>query len=679
MSAAVLLRTTVLLVAVLGCSRPALPQTLPLEIELSLDPHTRQMEARAAVRPPAGEFVFVLHESLTVAAATIDGKPASLGASAPQQGLRAWRTMVPAGATLQLEYGGQLPALAARLDHRQVLRRLPPMASRAGSYLPAGSGWYPAPAARFAYRVALSLPADQRALVPGSLLDERLPVDEGGRYRARFEFADPADGIDLMAGPWAVRERMVHRNGQAPLRLRTYFPAELDAEPGLADAYLDDSRRYIERYAARIGAYPFDAFSVVASPLPTGFGMPTLTYIGADVLRLPFIRATSLGHEILHNWWGNGVQVDYASGNWSEGLTTFMADYAFKEDASAEAAREMRLGWLRDFAAVPEGREHTLTQFRARTHGAAAAIGYGKAAMLFVMLRDLIGEQAFERGIRIFWMEQRFRVAGWTELRRAFELASGRSLAVFFAQWLERAGAPDPAIVDARASTESGRTRLTLALAQPAPPYALRLPIELLTDSGSEMHWVALEGKAASLTLALDEVPRGVRLDPELRVWRMLEPGQLPPILRQWILARTPRLTIASGDAAVVQAVEALAARLFENPVRRAAADALTEPHGPVLLAGLHDDIDATLAASGLPPRPAAIGRRGSAQAWTIALEGKPPVAVVSARDAEALRSLQRPLPHYGAQSWLVFEDGRALERGTWPAPGRVIPVLAAE
>ena len=54
-------------------------------------------------------------------------------------------------------------------------------------------------------------------------------------------------------------------------------------------------------------------------------------------------------------------------------------------------------------------------------------------------------------------------------------------------------------------------------------------------------------------------------------------------------------------------------------------------------------------------------------------------LAVVSARDAEALRSLQRPLPHYGAQSWLVFEDGRALERGTWPAPGRVIPVLAAE
>src|SRR5690606_17590162 len=146
------------------------------------------------------------------------------------------------------------------------------------------------------------------------------------------------------------------------------------------------------------------------------------------------------------------------------------------------------------------------------------------------------------------------------------------SLAVFFAQWLERAGAPAPAIVDARASAERGAPRLTLALAQPAPPYALRLPLELMWDGNSETRWVELGGRTAEITLEVDEIPRGVRLDPELRVWRTLAPGQLPPILRQWILARAPRLTIASGDAAVVEAAEALAARLVESPPGTAAA-----------------------------------------------------------------------------------------------------------
>jgi hypothetical protein len=47
----------------------------------------------------------------------------------------------------------------------------------------------------------------------------------------------------------------------------------------------------------------------------------------------------------------------------------------------------------------------------------------------------------------------------------------------------------------------------------------------------------------------------------------------------------------------------------------------------------------------------------------------------ISARDLDALRSLQRPLPHYGRQSWLVFEGARAVERGVWPGEPAAIPV----
>ena len=51
------------------------------------------------------------------------------------------------------------------------------------------------------------------------------------------------------------------------------------------------------------------------------------------------------------------MNVDWERGNWCEGLTTFMADYAFKEDEGEAPAREMRLGWLRDYAAVPAERD----------------------------------------------------------------------------------------------------------------------------------------------------------------------------------------------------------------------------------------------------------------------------------------------------------------------------------
>ena len=47
----------------------------------------------------------------------------------------------------------------------------------------------------------------------------------------------------------------------------------------------------------------------------------------------------------------------------------------------------------------------------------------------------------------------------------------------------------------------------------------------------------------------------------------------------------------------------------------------------------------------------------------------------LSAPDAAALRAVARPLPHYGSQSWLVFDGPRASARGVWEAPGRVVAV----
>ena len=99
-------------------------------------------------------------------------------------------------------------------------------------------------------------------------------------------------------------------------------------------------------------------------------------------------------------------------------------------------------------------------------------------------------------------------------------------------------------------------------------------------------------------------MPEGVRLDPELRVWRVLDREQLPPILRQWIIARAPRLAQASTAEDVREAARALAKRFFETPPQAVPRDALNQGSEPVLLVGLHADVDAALARAGLPRPP---------------------------------------------------------------------------
>jgi hypothetical protein len=233
-------------------------------------------------------------------------------------------------------------------------------------------------------------------------------------------------------------------------------------------------------------------------------------------------------------------------------------------------------------------------------------------------------------------------------------------------------------IAGATARAEAGAIRLRVGIEQTAPAYALRLPLQIAFAGHAETRWIDVTRQRETVTLDVDAMPEGLRLDPDVRVWRVLDPEQLPPILRQWIVATAPRLVQASAGEAARSAAVALAQRFFETPGEPLPPDALPRGTEPALLVGLHADVDAALAQAGLPPRPASLAGRGSAQVWTLERTAGRPVAVVSARDVEALLALAGPLPHYGGQSWLVFDGRRALDRGVWPAAGRLIAVEKA-
>ena len=86
-----------------------------------------------------------------------------------------------------------------------------------------------------------------------------------------------------------------------------------------------------------------------------------------------------------------------------------------------------------------------------------------------------------------------------------------------------------------------------------------------------------------------------------------------------------------------------------------------------MLLIGRAAEVDAYLEQHGLPPRPPQLKNKGSAQVWAATQPDGNALLIISAANAQALQSLQRPLPHYGRQSWLVFDGAKAIDRGVWP------------
>lgn len=656
-----------------------------LALEITLDPNTRTFNARAELTTAAGPPQLQLNPLFTVSRVTLNGVALPVAGST-DSGSKAALPQASAPETPQhfsMAYSGTLPALP-KSDQRNASVQAALFASPEGSYLSPGAGWYPDPGVPFTYTLKLSLPAGQKGLAPGS---QQRVNEIGARTVAEYEFAQPAEGVWIMAGPYEVAQQSVALDNGKIVTVRTWFHAEL---AGLAGGYLQDSARYIQRYSRLIGDYPFDDFSVVSSPLSHGLGMPSLTYLGRDVLRLPFIRATSLGHEVLHNWWGNGVYPEWSSGNWSEGLTTFMADYAFREDQSEQSAREMRLNWLRDLTAIAAPDETALADFKSRQHGISSVVGYSKSAMLFFMLRDEIGAAAFDKAIRLFWQGQRFKAASWKDLEAAFSLAAGRDLSRFFAQWVHRPSSAQLVLAPRRNTDLKGSFRLI----QQGGVFDMLVPLRVRPASGTSRDIsVPVRDRETVVDLALIHAAPDaaqVELDPELRLWRRLDPATVPPIFREIFISPRSKLFLANKAPQWKVPATALAARLLDAQAREVREPELLSASAlPTLVIGDANSIRRLLPRLGIdglpdvllqanPANP--VGQRplkGSAQAWTARASNGKTFAFVMADSPDLLGTLQRSLPHYGRQSWLLFQDGRVIEQGAWPVPAQSLRLNA--
>jgi hypothetical protein len=269
--------------------------------------------------------------------------------------------------------------------------------------------------------------------------------------------------------------------------------------------------------------------------------------------------------------------------------------------------------------------------------------------------------------LRLFWQRHRFRVAGWSELRRAFEEVAGRDLAWFFGQWLRRTGAPRLDLGDVRMREEGNAFQVTLTIRQDSPAYRLAIPVAIDTDAGQERRWIKLDAMETKATLKLNTRPSAIHVDPGHDLFRRLLPGEAPPILRDVTLAADTVTVIVADEAAAARSARQLAERLLDTPVQLGSAEPSKLERAPLLIVGTAPRVKTFLARAGLDGVPDILAGRGTSRVWAARRGDGYPLLVVAADDVQALEALLRPLPHYGGKSYLVFDGRRAVDIGIWP------------
>ena len=303
-----------------------------------------------------------------------------------------YRVRLPAGTrTFTLQYRGVIdhPLEAAGAEQARGFQDSPGLITGDGVVLSGNTNWYPdTGTGLMTFELEVTLPEKWDAVSQG---ERTLHELKKKKTTVRWRSPEPQEEIYLVAAKFIEYDKPAG-HAEAMAFLRT-------PDPGLAGKYLDATASYLALYDKLIGPYPYKKFALVENFWETGFGMPSFTLLGPKIIRLPFIINTSYPHEILHNWWGNSVFPEYEKGNWSEGLTAYLADHLMKEQQGGGA--EYRLDTLQKYADyVLGGRDFPLTQFRTRHSPSSEAIGYGKALMFFHMLRLELGDDVFKQGIQ---------------------------------------------------------------------------------------------------------------------------------------------------------------------------------------------------------------------------------------------------------------------------------------
>ncbi|MDF1545147.1 MAG: hypothetical protein P1R58_08605 [bacterium] len=554
-----------------------------------------------------------------------------------------------------------------RFSNENVGREVTGTIFEKGAYLSPGSYFYPQGLEETAeFSVMANIPAEWESVADGNRISSTV---DGNRKIQEWQNPYKSDGLMFFAAPFVTKSAMVNE-----IEVACYF---FEEDTFLIDGYLEATVDYINMYSELIGPYPYERFTVAENFFPTGYGMPAWTLLGQQVIRLPFIKATSLGHEVLHNWWGNSVYVDYERGNWCESATVYGADYRYKLMQSEDAAKDYRKNILKQYHSyVTEGNDFPINEFTSRTSPNTRTIGYNKAMMVWHLIQQEIGEDAFFGAWKDIYRDYIGKKISWQEWIDTFEKRCNCDLSYILREWINRAGAPLVGLELVQSEPSDDNRKITFRLTQsPDEPYNLSLPLRLEGPESNYDTTIALSVAEREISMNVSNVYTSLAVDPDYHIFRKLYDSEIEPIVsgvtgKEKNLFASGELTeeltaafLQFGENMTGSPIETTDLSGLEAPSDTTAPIILNPDSYPDYLTDLLVDIGDTIFVDGTP-----YPREGhtfvmTAQNWL----GHEKCMVVVSDEAESLPRVGQLLPHYGKYSYLVFQGGRNIAKGQWP------------
>jgi len=398
--------------------------------------------------------------------------------------------------------------------------------------------WYPAPVREkyYAFRLRLIVPQDYYCLAGGRLV-ERYSVNEAGNVTELenlgnsvfvYESEAPVKYIGFFIGK---------------LKFGSKITNEVDLEYFFTDDWrspekdmLKDTASILEAYERYFGQFPFPGLSIVHRYWKTrgGHSQPGFIVLNEMIIAtdpgvimlnprspvdLSYWKEYYLAHEIAHQWWGHGVSWATYRDNWlAEGMAQFSSLLYLQEKYGQKELEKMlkRLSaWVRKKSEV--GPITLGVRLSHTNYEAYQAVVYNKSALALFMLKDLLGDKVFFRGLQELFQSHLFKAARTSDFRRAMEKVSGKDLARFFHDWFNSDDLPDVKF-EKKVIHGSDSNALNIRVRQLKRAFIFPLEVIVETDRGSSAHILVVERDDQNFNLGFSGQLKNVRINPGNKV-----------------------------------------------------------------------------------------------------------------------------------------------------------------
>ena len=290
-------------------------------------------------------------------------------------------------------------------------------------------------------------------------------------------------------------------------------------EAGFYD-FDEPTKKVLEFYSNYVGPYAYEKLANIQTPSVNG-GMETSSAIfyGEDLVTGKRDERTRnvVIHEIAHQWFGNAITETTWDDAWlSEGFATFFT-LLFIEDEygkdeyikgiikARKSVYDMSVK-MPDFSIVSER--------TAEKEDVTSGITYQKGAWVIHMLRNLMGEKNFKKGIQNYYAKYFNANTTTSEFRAEMEKVSGKDLKLFFKQWLYQ---PINPTINANWTYNANTKKLTVQLHQ-TQKFLYNVPVEIgYYKKGANTPTILtmnLKDKDQVFNFPLAAAPEKLELDP---------------------------------------------------------------------------------------------------------------------------------------------------------------------